>query len=58
MGKEIHDILTHEPEPTKNEAQSNIVEIYDSGEDDDNNSHYTNVVYDMLLIFYVSYLLI
>ena len=42
-GEEIYDILTHEPEPTQNKAQSNIVEIDDSGEDDNNNSHQTNV---------------
>ena len=43
-GKEIHDILTHESKlTTQSEYQSNVVEIDDSSEDDNNNSHQTNV---------------
>ena len=53
MRKEIHDILTNKPEPTQNEAQSNVVEIDDSGEDDNNNSHWTNV---RLMIYFLYFM--
>ena len=47
-------MFTHKTEPTtQSEAQSNVCEIEDSGEEDDNDSHRTHVA--QWSAFYVLY---
>ena len=44
MKEDILDIFTHKVEPTiRSETQSNVFEIDDSGEEDENDGHRTHV---------------